>query len=173
METYLSQYLISEEDLAQCERKFRETISQNLVSDNRLRAFLQLFILAKVSMETIDEMDLSAFVRTLQDDVDKAKNNLSERLATRAAEVKKKTEKMQDEAQALEDEFRERGKCIEDVLQGLETVTDSQDVNALRDVINEKMSTLEQLISSYVKLRQEQSFTELCQLAQGQANALN
>lgn len=173
METYLSQYLISDEELAQCERKFRDALSQDLVSDNRLRAFLQLFILAKVSMETIDKMDLSAFVRTLHDDVAKAKQNLSENLTTRAAEVKEKTEKVIEEAQLVEDEFRERGKCIEDVLEGLGTAPDNQDVNALRDAINEKMSALEQLISSFVKLRQEESFSKLCQLAQGQADSSN
>lgn len=173
METYLSQYLISDEELAQCERKFRDTLNQDLVSDNRLRNFMKLFILAKVSMEAIDDMDLSAFVRSLHDDVAKAKQNLSGCLSSRATEVKEKTEKVIEEAQLVEDEFRERGKCIDDVLEGLGAVTHNQDINALKDEINEKMSALEQLISSFVKLRQEESFSKLCQLAQGQTDSSN
>lgn len=165
MNEYLSQYLVSEEELEQLQQTLADTIDKDLKSDNRLRAFFLLYQLAKTSMDAIEKLDKKGFIQHLLDEVEKEKGRLNQILAERADEVQKQYNKLVDEVESIRQELHQRGKCIDDILEGLGEKGDTEAIKQQKEAIKLKMDEMEGLIQEIVNTRQKDSFAEIIRLA--------
>lgn len=168
MTEYLSQYLASDDQLQQQEQELRQTMAQSLRTNDRLRAFLQLYLLAKCAMEQLDKIDKKGFVQQLLDDVARERTNLDKHLAERAGEVRLNLDKLTSQVEEVKAELHQHDACIRDVLQGLGEKGNTERINSLKDSISQQMEELEANISAIVNIRQQESFLQMCALADAQ-----
>ena len=161
MESYLSEYIVSEQDLSKVSTELRHKIAELMSSKNRLHCFIQLYEIAKTAVEQLESTDKEDFIRKIIEDLNTLRSNLDIQLEERSRLVKKDFENLQETAQNAEKELQARGACIESVLTGMGKIEDFQqqllEIRTLMHNIEQKMVNLK-------NIRQSKPFIEMCKL---------
>ena len=161
MESYLSKYLVSEQDLSKISTELRHKIAELMSSKNRLHCFIQLYEIAKTAVEQLESTDKEDFIRKIIEDLNTLRSNLDIQLEERSRLVKKDFENLQETAQNAEKELQARGACIESVLTGMGKIEDfQQQLLEIRTLMN----NIEQKMVNLKNIRQSKPFIEMCKL---------
>lgn len=161
MESYLSKYLVSEQDLSKISTELKHQMADLMSSENRLHCFIQLYEIAKSAVEQLESTDKEGFIRKISEDLDILRSNLDIQLEEQSRLVKKDFENLLVTAQNADKELQARGACIESVLTGMGKIEDFQQqlqqIRTLMDIIEQKMVDLK-------NIRQSEPFIEMCKL---------
>ncbi len=161
MESYLSEYIVSEQDLSKVSTELRHKIAELMSSKNRLHCFIQLYEIAKTAVEQLESTDKEDFIRKIIEDLNTLRSNLDIQLEERSRLVKKDFENLQETAQNAEKELQARGACIESVLTGMGKIEDfQQQLLEIRTLMN----NIEQKMVNLKNIRQSKPFIEMCKL---------
>lgn len=161
MESYLSEYIVSEQDLSKVSTELRHKIAELMSSKNRLHCFIQLYEIAKTVVEQLESTDKEDFIRKIIEDLNTLRSNLDIQLEERSRLVKKDFENLQETAQNAEKELQARGACIESVLTGMGKIEDfQQQLQEIRTLMN----NIEQKMVNLKNIRQSKPFIEMCKL---------
>ena len=161
MESYLSEYIVSEQDLTKFSNELNHQIVELMSSKNRLHCFIQLYEIAKTAVEQLESTDKEGFIRKITEDLNNLRSNLDIQLEERSRLVKKDFENLQETAQNAEKELQARGACIESVLNGMGKIDDfQQQLQEIRTLMN----NIEQKMVDLKNIRQSEPFIEMCEL---------
>ena len=161
MESYLSEYIVSGQDLSKVSTELRHKIAELMSSKNRLHCFIQLYEIAKTAVEQLESTDKEDFIRKIIEDLNTLRSNLDIQLEERSRLVKKDFENLQETAQNAEKELQARGACIESVLTGMGKIEDfQQQLLEIRTLMN----NIEQKMVNLKNIRQSKPFIEMCKL---------
>ena len=161
MESYLSEYIVSEQDLSKVSTELRHKIAELMSSKNRLHCFIQLYEIAKTAVEQLESTDKEGFIRKITEDLNNLRSNLDIQLEERSRLLKKDFENLQETAQNAEKELQARGACIESVLTGMGKIEDfQQQLLEIRTLMNNSEEKMVNLKNS----RQIKPFIDMCKL---------
>ena len=102
MESYLSEYIVSEQDLTKFSNELNHQIVELMSSKNRLHCFIQLYEIAKTAVEQLESTDKEGFIRKITEDLNNLRSNLDIQLEERSRLLKQDFENLQDTAQNAE-----------------------------------------------------------------------
>ncbi len=142
MNSDLQNIIASSTSLSSRSAEYRTLLSSKREDPNRLKAFYELLLLAKVSLETASQIDFSGFLDSVQAEI----HNIQE------VSIK-----------AFEDN-RAHYKWSDDLVKHLlsdSMVIDSGRIKQLSDEIRERLEELDQLLSAAMNERNNRSFESL------------
>lgn len=140
MNTDLQNILNSNASLSSKKAEFLELLKTKQSESNRLRAFYELIVLAQASLETANQIDFTGFLDGVQAEI----RNLHE--------VSQKT---------FEDNQAHYNWSEEVVNYLLSDMADSSRIKQLSDEIQDKLSQLDQLLTTAMDERRNKSFESL------------
>lgn len=159
METYLSEYFVSEQELSEVSSNVRQKIDELMSGENRLHCFMQLYEIAKSAVERLESTDKSGFIKQIGKDLEGIRSDLDAQLEKRSREVMKDFDKLQETVQNAEKELQVRGSCIESVLNGMGKIEEfQQQIQEIRVLMN----NIEQEMVELKNIRQSEPFIEMC-----------
>ncbi len=166
METYLSEYLVSAQELSEVSSNVKQKIDELMSGENRLHCFMQLYEIAKSAVEQLESTDKSGFIKQIGKDLEGVRSSLDAQLEERSREVMRDFDKLQEIAQNAEKELLVRGSCIESILNGMGKIEEFQqqiqEIRALMDNIEQKMVDLK-------NIRQSEPFIEMCKFIKNES----
>lgn len=174
MTEYLQEYIASEESLRGQEDKLKQVVEQKLQSSNRLRTYMQLLMIIRVASEALGNIDQTAFLTSIKDEAEQAKARSSQLLGNRAQQARQEVEELAVRIGELQNELKQRGLCIDRILQGLGEVASSNiELDQLKKSAHNTMQEIENRLQSISQMRQQQDFVEMCRLANLSNNSNN
>lgn len=161
MESFFSEYIVSEQDLSDVSSNIKHKIEELMTNKNRLHCFMQLYEIAKSAVEQLESTDKTSFIKKISEDLNHLRSNLDAQLEERSRLVKNDFEVLQEIAQNAEKELQTRGACIESVLNGMGKIEEfQQQLQEIRSLMN----NVEKKMVDLKNIRQSKPFIEMCEL---------
>lgn len=161
MLNYLSNYIVTRQELTKVSEDIKGCIETQLSGEDRLHSFLQLYEIAKTVLESLQAVDKAGFLSQIQSELDEVQQKMDTQLSEKASMYRNQLEDIQKLATTAETELHKRSECIESVLDGMGKIAGYQ---TQIDEIRQMMAELETSIAEISRLRQSAPFEEMCKL---------
>ena len=161
MVSFLSNYIVPEQELSNVKTEIRSKFEELLSSEDRLHCFMTLYEVASAALELLDEVDKTDFLSKIVTDLDALHTKHDILLHQKTLDVKTRFESIQIQAEEGEKELSARSECIQQVIEGM---GNPEELDIMIKGIREQLSEIDKRIVQLGKLRQSTPFVDMCKM---------
>lgn len=172
MGTYLADFVITEEKIAESRQHLAEAAAAGLAGPERLKVAIELMSLLEVGVAAFKGLDTDGFLHEVRKQIEKKVACADLYIAGEARDLRDRVEDLQKQTRAAEVEIQQRLSCVNEVIVALSQAADTSEVERIRGEAQANIDRLENSLKELADIHQKKSFQEVCVLAtQGQPHA--